>query len=87
MDTNKKKLFCKKTVTEAWKNRKTYDGIICHSDAESQCTSKAYKKVLGQLLIVQDMSDVGKHYDNCRVESLFAPLKKGKNSTMWTRHE
>lgn len=78
MDTNMKKQLCIKAVTEAWKNRKPESGIICHSDAGSQYTSKAYKKVLGQLHIEQSMSDVGKCYDNCRMESFFATLKKEK---------
>ncbi len=73
-----KKQLCIKAVTEAWKNRNPESGIICHSDAGSQYTSKAYRKVLGQLHIVQSMSDVGKCYDNCRMESFFATLKKEK---------
>ena len=74
----RQEISCIKDVTEAWKNINPDSGIVCHSDAGSQYTSKAYKKVLGQLHIVQSMSDVGKCYDNCRMESFFATLKKEK---------
>ena len=52
--------------------------MIIHSDAGSQYTSSEYKKTLGQLHAVQSMSGVGKCWDNARMESWFATLKKEK---------
>ena len=37
-----------------------------------------YKIELGKMHAIQSMSDVGKCYDNCRMESFFATLKKEK---------
>jgi transposase InsO family protein len=54
------------------------NGVIIHSDAGSQYTSEQYKKTLGNFHAVQSMSDVGKCYDNARMESFFATLKKEK---------
>ncbi|CEM61488.1 Mobile element protein [Treponema phagedenis] len=51
-------------------------GVIVHSDAGSQFTSIAYKQTLGKFKAIQSMSDVGKCYDNARMESFFATLKK-----------
>ncbi|CEM62790.1 Mobile element protein [Treponema phagedenis] len=51
-------------------------GVIVHSDAGSQFTSIAYKQTLGKFKAIQSMSDVGKCYDNVRMESFFATLKK-----------
>ena len=78
MDTNMKKELCIKTITEAYKNFDIKDGAIIHSDAGSQYTSNEYKKILGQLHAVQSMSGVGKCWDNARMESWFATLKKEK---------
>ena len=78
MDTNMKKELCIKTITEAYKNFDIKDGVIIHSDAGSQYTSSEYKKTLGQLHAVQSMSGVGKCWDNARMESWFATLKKEK---------
>lgn len=78
MDTNMRKQLCIRAVREAWMNRTPESGGVCHSDEGSQYTSETYKKTLGRLHIVQSMSDVGKCYDNCRMESFFATLKKEK---------
>jgi putative transposase len=78
MDTNMKKELCIEAVKEAFKTRNPGDGIIIHSDAGSQYTSDAFKKILGSYHAVQSMSDVGKCYDNARMESWFATLKKEK---------
>ena len=78
MDTNMKKELCIKTITEAYKNFDIKDGVIIHSDAGSQYTSSEYKKTLGQLHAVQSMSGVGKCWDNARMDSWFATLKKEK---------
>ena len=78
MDTNMKKELCIKTITEAYKNFDIPSGAIIHSDSGSQYTSGEYKKTLGQLHAVQSMSGVGKCWDNARMESWFATLKKEK---------
>ena len=78
MDTNMKKELCIKTITAAYKNFDIKSGAIIHSDSGSQYTSGEYKKVLGQLHAVQSMSGVGKCWDNARMESWFATLKKEK---------
>ena len=91
MNTNMKKELCIKTITEAYKNFDIKDGAIIHSDAGSQYTSSEYKKTLGQLHAVQSMSGVGKCWDNARMESWFATLKKEKiyqlNTTKLTMEE
>jgi len=78
MDTNMKKELCIKTITEAYRKFDIKSGVIIHSDSGSQYTSDAYKKTLGTLHAVQSMSGVGKCWDNSRMESWFATLKKEK---------
>ena len=78
MDTNMKKELCISAVETAFKLRNPCSGVLVHSDAGSQYTSDAYKLMLGKHHAVQSMSDVGKCYDNARMESFFATLKKEK---------
>lgn len=78
MDTNMKKELCISAVESAFKLRTPCSGVIVHSDAGSQYTSDAYKHMLGKYHAIQSMSDVGKCYDNARMESFFATLKKEK---------
>lgn len=78
MDDNMKKELCISAAKDALKMRKPQSGLIFHSDAGSQYTSDAYKKFLGKNRVIQSMSDVGKCYDNARMESFFATLKKEK---------
>lgn len=78
MDTNMKKELCIRTIREAYKKFDIKSGAIIHSDSGSQYTSAEYKKTLGQLHAVQSMSGVGKCWDNSRMESWFATLKKEK---------
>jgi transposase InsO family protein len=78
MDTNMKKELCIRTITEAYKKFDIKSGAIIHSDSGSQYTSEKYRKTLGQLHAVQSMSGVGKCWDNSRMESWFATLKKEK---------
>lgn len=78
MADNMKKELCIKAIEEAYKSRTPGNGVIIHSDAGSQYTSEKYKKTLGNFHAVQSMSDVGKCYDNARMESFFATLKKEK---------
>ncbi|WP_257225363.1 IS3 family transposase [Treponema parvum] len=78
MDDNMKKELCIKALKEAYELRKPDDGLIHHSDAGSQYTSEAYKSELARRHAIQSMSGVGKCYDNARMESFFATLKKEK---------
>ncbi len=78
MDTNMKKELCIRTITEAYKKFDIKSGAIIHSDSGSQYTSAEYKKTLGRLHSVQSMGGVGKCWDNSRMESWFATLKKEK---------
>jgi putative transposase len=78
MDTNMKKELCMKTITAAYKKFEIQSGVIIHSGSGSQYTSLEYCKTLGTLHAVQSMSGVGKCWDNSRMESWFATLKKEK---------
>jgi putative transposase len=86
MDTNMKKELCIKAISDAYELRNPGDGVIIHSDAGSQYTSRKYKKTLGGFHAVQSMSDVSKCYDNARMESWFATLKKEKVYKLDTAH-
>ena len=78
MDRNMKKELCISALEAAFKARKPKTGVIVHSDAGSQYTSYDYKSTIGKYKAIQSMSDVGKCYDNARMESFFATLKKEK---------
>ena len=86
MDTNMKKELCIKAISDAYELRSPGDGVIIHSDAGSQYTSRKYKKALGGFHAIQSMSDVSKCYDNARMESWFATLKKEKVYKLDTAH-
>ncbi len=86
MDTNMKKELCIKAISEAYELRNPGDGVVIHSDAGSQYTSRKYKKTLGGFHAIQSMSDVSKCYDNARMESWFATLKKEKVYKLDTAH-
>lgn len=78
MDTNMKKELCISALEATFELRNPKSGVIVHSDAGSQYTSEAYRLALGKHHAIQSMSDVGKCYDNARMESFFATLKKEK---------
>lgn len=52
--------------------------MIFHSDRGSQYTSGLYRESLAKYGAVQSMSGTGRCYDNARMESFFATLKKDK---------
>ena len=52
--------------------------IVLHSDRGSQYTSEAYRKLLKNCGIIQSLSGTGHCYENARMESFFATLKKEK---------
>ena len=56
--------------------RGRHEGLIFHSDRESQYSSKRFKDMLAENGITGSMSAPGCPYDNSCVESFFASLKK-----------
>ena len=52
--------------------------LVLHSNRGSQYTSDAYRKLLKGYGIIQSLSGTGHCYDNARIESFFATLKKEK---------
>ncbi len=53
-------------------------GMILHSDRGSQYTSSVFRDTLSKVGAIQSMSGTGRCYDNARMESFFATLKKEK---------
>lgn len=53
-------------------------GMLFHSDRGSQYTSKLYRETLARYSAIQSMSHTGRCFDNARMESFFATLKKEK---------
>lgn len=75
MRDNMKKELCIDTfnaVTQRYK----LDGTILHSDRGSQYTSDAFRQKLSKAGVTQSLSGVDHCYDNSRMESFFATLKK-----------
>ena len=66
-----------KLCVQALENEKT-EGMILPSDWGNQFTSQLFCKTLRCYKIVQSGSGIGCCYDNARVESFFATLKKEK---------
>lgn len=60
-------------------------GMIIHSDRGSQFSSSLFRTELHKRGAKQSMSGVGRCYDNARMESFFATLKKEKLYQMETR--
>ena len=79
MDSNMKKELCIRTVTELeLQYGKKICGAIFHSDRGSQYTSEAFRTALREAGLVQSLSGTGHCFDNARMESFFATLKKEK---------
>ncbi len=74
MRKNMKKEPCIDTV----KQLGSMNDVILHSDRGSQYTSEAFRKELKRHGIRQSLSGTGHCYDNCRMDSFFAKLKKEK---------
>ena len=74
MRENMKKELCIDTIKQIGK----HPGAILHSDRGSQYTSEAFRAMLAKNGIVQSLSGAGHCYDNARMESFFATLKKEK---------
>ena len=60
-------------------------GMILHSDRGSQFTSRKFRAALERYGAIQSMSGTGRCYDNARMESFFATLKKEKLYPIDTR--
>lgn len=75
MRENMKKELCIDTLNAA-RLRYPITGAILHSDRGSQYTSDAFRTVLAANNIKQSLSGVNHCYDNARMESFFATLKK-----------
>lgn len=78
MDDNMKKELCIRAIQQAYEKERPKPGFIAHSDPGSQYTSHEYKRTIASLHGVQSMGGVGACYDNARMESFFATLKKEK---------
>lgn len=79
MDDNMKKELCAKTIEQMKEQYgKQLKGMIFHSDRGSQYTGEAFKAALKSCGITQSLSGVGHCFDNARMESFWATLKKEK---------
>lgn len=75
MRDNMKKELCIDTVRQL---EGKLNNTILHSDRGSQYTSEAFRNELRKRGIIQSLSGTGHCYDNARMESFFATLKKEK---------
>ena len=77
MDDNMRAELCVQALENACRGNGV-EGAILHSDRGSQFTSQAFRAALHRHKLVQSMSGTGRCYDNARMESFFATLKKEK---------
>lgn len=72
--------LCVQALENACRNCGAEDirGMVVHSDWGSQFTSRVFRATLQRFGIRQSMSGTGRCYDNARMESFFATLKKEK---------
>jgi transposase InsO family protein len=77
MDNNMKKELCINAFEQACRRQKA-TGMLLHSDRGSQFTSHEFRASLSKHQAIQSMSGTGRCYDNARMESFFATLKKEK---------
>lgn len=85
MDNNMRKELCIQSFENACKARNAR-GMTFHSDRGSQFTSHAFRVQLAKQEAIQSMSGTGRCYDNARMESFFATLKKEKLYQIRTEH-
>lgn len=76
--------LCIQAFQSAWKDDGAR-GMIFHSDRGSQFTSHAFRAALRLRGACQSMSSTGRCFDNARMESFFATLKKEKLYRLDTR--
>lgn len=77
MDDNMRTSLCVRAFKNACSSYSA-SGMIVHSDRGSQFTSNEFRSALKRNSAIQSMSGVGRCYDNARMESFFATLKKEK---------
>ena len=75
MRSNMRKELCIDTFNAAAK-RFPLNGAILHSDRGSQYTSETFRETLSNAGVLQSLSGVNHCFDNARMESFFATLKK-----------
>ncbi|MFC4306977.1 IS3 family transposase [Cohnella boryungensis] len=85
MDDHLRKELCIQAFENACRARNAR-GMIYHSDRGSQFTSHAFRERLAKRDAIQSMSGTGRCYDNARMESFFATLKKEKLYKIKTEH-
>lgn len=78
MRDNMRKELCMETVKQVKRRFGDLRGTIIHSDRGSPYTSEAYRTLLSDYGMVQSLSGSGHCFDNARMESFFATLKKEK---------
>ena len=78
MRDDMKKELCIDTLKQLKARYGNLPGTILHSDRGSQYTSAAFKAELEKMGMIQSLSGAGRCYDNARMESFFATLKKEK---------
>ena len=78
MRDNMKKELCIDTVKQLKNICPDLRGAILHSDRGSQYTSEAFREELRKNGMAQSLSGTGHCFDNARMESFFATLKKEK---------
>jgi transposase InsO family protein len=77
MDDNMRKDLCIAAFEQACRRQNAF-GMIFHSDRGSQYTSSDFRASLHRYGAIQSMSGTGRCFDNARMESFFATLKKEK---------
>ena len=77
MADNMRKELCIEAFEQACLRYDAYN-MVFHSDRGSQFTSYKFREALTARGAVQSMSGTGRCYDNARMESFFATLKKEK---------
>jgi putative transposase len=78
MRNNMKKELCIDTVRQLERLYPSLSGAVFHSDRGSQYTSLAFRSELSRCGMIQSLSGTGHCFDNARMESFFATLKKEK---------
>ena len=73
----KKELYVD-TVNQLKHRYGNLEGVILHTDRGSQYTSDLFRSTLSRYGMIQSLSSTGKCFDNSRIESFFATLKKEK---------
>ena len=78
MRDNMKKELCIDTLKQLREKYGRLDGTALHSDRGCQYTSYAFRRELVTNGLIQSLSGTAHRYDNARMESFFATLKKEK---------